>query len=76
VRPSTGESDESLEVLVEFFVPSGEAAEVLEPGEAAFDAIALPIEFLIVGSLLRLAFEGTTATAPMASMWSRMVWLS
>jgi hypothetical protein len=52
VKPGTGEGDEGFEVGFEFFVASGEAAEVLESGEAAFDAIALSIEFFIVAALL------------------------
>jgi hypothetical protein len=38
--------------LVELFVACGEAAEVFEAAEAAFDAIALPIEFFVVDALL------------------------
>jgi hypothetical protein len=39
VQPSACESDEDIEVLFEFFVSFGEAAEVFEFGEAAFDAV-------------------------------------
>jgi hypothetical protein len=52
VEPGACEGDESFEVLFEFFVAGGEATEVLESGEASFDAVALPIEFFVVGSLL------------------------
>ena len=38
--------------MFELFVACGESAEVLEPGEASFDAISLSIEFFVVCSLL------------------------
>ena len=46
------ECDEGIEVLFEFFVACGESAEVFESGETSFDAIAVSIEFFVVGSLL------------------------
>ena len=52
MQPRTCESDKGFEVLFEFFLACGESAEVFESGEAAFDAIALSIEFFIVSSLL------------------------
>jgi hypothetical protein len=52
VQPRACKGDKSFEVLFEFFVASGEAAEVLELGEATLDAIALSIEHFVVGSLL------------------------
>ena len=50
--PSACESDEGCEVLLEFFVACCASSEVLESGEASFDAIALSIEFFIVSPLL------------------------
>jgi len=77
MQPCASKSDECFEVLFEFLVASGESAEVFEPGEAAFDAVALSIEFFIVSSLLfSVGFGGTTATAPTAWMWFRIAWLS
>jgi hypothetical protein len=52
VQPCRCERNERFEVLFEFFVACGEAAEVFEFGEAAFDPIALSVEFFIVSSLL------------------------
>jgi hypothetical protein len=50
--PRAGEGYEGFEVVFELFVACGEAAEVLEPRGAAFDTIALSIEFFIVAALL------------------------
>jgi hypothetical protein len=52
VQPRAGKCDESVEVLFEFFVGCGEAAEVFEPVEASLDAVAFSIEFFVVGALL------------------------
>ena len=52
MKPGASEGDEGFEVGFEFFVAGGEAAEVFESGEAAFDAIALSIEFFIMDALL------------------------
>jgi hypothetical protein len=52
MQPRACERDESFEVLFEFFVTYGESAEVLELCGASFDAIALPVKYLILGKLL------------------------
>lgn len=51
MQPRACEGDESFEVGFELFVSRGEAAEVFEAREAAFDAVALPIEIFIVAAL-------------------------
>jgi len=48
MEPCASESDEGVEVALEFFVTSGEAAEVFESREAAFDAVSLFVEGLVV----------------------------
>jgi hypothetical protein len=52
VKPDAGESGEGNEVGFIFLVPRGEAAEVFEPREAAFDAISLFVTDLVVFALL------------------------
>ena len=52
MQPGAGESCEGSEGLDGFAVSGGEAAEVFELVEAAFDAVALFVEFPIVGALL------------------------
>ena len=50
----------------------GEAAEVLELVEAAFDAVAEPVDERIVGiGALRERVEWMTAGAPIWSRWRR-----
>ena len=48
----TGECDAWLEVDLELFVSCDEAAEVFEPREASFDAVALFVQGFVVSALL------------------------
>ena len=58
MQPRTSDGDECLEVGFEFFVPRGEAAEVFESREAAFDAVSLFIEvFIVLALLLAIGFR-------------------
>ena len=57
MEPCACECDEGFEVGFELFVSGGEAAEVLESGEAAFDAITLFVQcFVVLALLLAVAF--------------------
>jgi hypothetical protein len=49
--PGTGDGDGGVEVVFEFIEARGEAAELLEVGEGAFDAVALPIEGTVEAAL-------------------------
>ena len=49
--PCAGDGDGGLEVLFEFIEAGGEAAELLEVGEGAFDAVALAVEGAVEAAL-------------------------
>ena len=49
--PGTGDGDSGLEVLFEFVEAGGQAAELLEMGEGAFDAVALAVEDAVEAAL-------------------------
>jgi hypothetical protein len=49
--PCASDGDSGLEVLFEFVEAGGEAAELLEMGEGAFDAVALTVEGAVEAAL-------------------------
>ena len=49
--PSAGDGDGGVEVLFAFVEAGGEAAELLEMGEGAFDAVALAVEGAVEAAL-------------------------
>jgi hypothetical protein len=55
VEPGAGEADEGAEGLWGLAVPGGEAAELLQSVETAFDAIAVPVKVVIIAALASAA---------------------